>query len=156
MGFALVLAGLLMIVTGARGTYAAFGAQIAKDFTGPPGQNFTYFLVGIGAVGALGYIDALRTVSRLFMVLVIISIFLANKGFFAQFTAALKQGPIAPQLPETGSAATPAAISSGAALSNQQGGLTVFGANPPATSGQAKANGWFNYLFGTGTNTPGP
>lgn len=97
MGFALIIAGLLMIVTGGRGTYAAFGAQVAKDFTGPPGQNFTYWIVALGAVGAVGYIDALRTISRLLLVLVIIGIFLSNKGFFAQFQAALKQGPVAPQ-----------------------------------------------------------
>lgn len=153
MGFALVVAGLLMIVTGGRGTYAAFGAQVAKDFTGPPGQNFTYFLVGIGAVGALGYVQSLRTISRLFMLLVIISIFLANKGFFAQFTQALKTGPVAPQAPAGTSAATPAAIASGAALSNQQSGSTLFGPNPPSNSGQASFNGWMNYLLGTGTST---
>lgn len=113
MGFALVIAGLLMIVTGGRGTYAQFASQVSKDFTGPPGQNFTYWLVALGAVGAVGYIEPLRTVSRLFMVLIIIGIFLSNKGFFAQFQKALAQGPQAPQAPaETSSNSSPGAVQS--------------------------------------------
>lgn len=95
MGYALVIAGLLMVVTGGRGTYQQFGKLIAGDFTGP--NNFTYWIVGLGAVGAVGYIDALRTISRLFMALVIIGLFLSNKGFFAKFTEALKTGPVAPE-----------------------------------------------------------
>lgn len=83
-----------MIVTGAKGTYAAFGSQLAGDFTGP--GNFTYWVAAIGAVGAVGYVDALRTVSRLFLTLILISMVLANKGFFNQLTAALKSGPVAP------------------------------------------------------------
>jgi hypothetical protein len=121
MGFALVVAGLLMVVTGARGTYASFGQQVASDFTGP--NNFTYWLVGIGSVGAIGYIDSLKTFSRLFMTLVIISMLLSNKGFFAKFTEALKTGPVAPQAP--GSNATPSAAGSSANSVGVQGGPSL-------------------------------
>lgn len=100
-----------MIVTGAKGTYAQFGSQVASDFTGP--GNFTYWVAAIFGIGALGYIDALRTFSRLFMALILISMVLANKGFFAKFTAALKQGPVAP--PQTaGATAANQSTSSGA------------------------------------------
>lgn len=111
-----------MIVTGAKGTYAQFGQQVAADFTGP--GNFTYWIAAIGAVGAVGYIDALKTVSRLFMALLLIVLVLSNKGFFAKFSAALKQGPVAPQSNTT---FTP---STGAGLT---GNNDATGASKPAT-----------------------
>jgi hypothetical protein len=95
MPFALVTIGLLMIVTGAKDTYAQFGSQIVKDFTGA--NNFTFWIVGLGSVGALGYIEQFRIFSRLFMTLIIIVMLLKNGGFFDQFTAALQSGPVAPE-----------------------------------------------------------
>lgn len=103
MAFVLVIAGLIMIVTGARGTYSQFGAQVASDFTGP--GNFLYFVAAIGSIGALGYVPALRTFSRWFMALILLAIVLSNKGFAAKLTEALNTGPIAPQ----GGTGTPAA-----------------------------------------------
>lgn len=139
MAFVLVTVGLLMIVTGAKGTYAAFGSQVASDFTGS--QPFTYWLAAIGAVGAIGYIDALKTFSRLFLTLILVSMVLANKGFFAKLTAALKQGPVAPPA-GTG---TPASLPPGTAQSM----LGAQGQSPgvpgeTGTYGQAKANQYFN------------
>lgn len=108
MAFVLVIAGLLMIVSGAKGTYAAFGKQLASDVNG----QFLYFAAAIGAVGSLGYIESLRTFSRLFMALILIVLVLANGGFAQKFMAALKQGPVAPQ-GGTGTPATNQAQSSG-------------------------------------------
>lgn len=107
MPFALVVIGLLMIVSGGRNTYQQFGAQIKGDFTGD--KNFTYWLASIGVVGAVGYIEPLRTFSRAFMVLIIVVMFLSNGGFFEKFTAALAKGPTTPQPvgeSATGNAAT--------------------------------------------------
>lgn len=92
MPFALVLIGLLMIVTGVRNTHAAFGKQIVSDFTGP--QNFTTWILAIGAMGSLGYIEALRPLSRTFMTLIIISFILKNGGVFDKFQEALAKGPL--------------------------------------------------------------
>lgn len=92
MPFALVLIGLLMIVTGARNTHAAFGQQIVADFTGP--QNYTTWMIAIGAMGSLGYIEALRPLSRSFMTLIIISFILKNGGVFDKFSEAIAQGPL--------------------------------------------------------------
>lgn len=107
MPFALVTIGLLMIVTGARDTYADFGAKVVSEFQGP--NNFTYWIAGIGGVGALGYYEPLRAFSRLFMTLIILTIFVkADTGFFDQFSAALKAGPVAPKTPDSENAgATP-------------------------------------------------
>lgn len=95
MPFVLVLVGILMIVTGAQGTYRQFGAQVASDFTGK--GNFVYWVASIGIVGAVGYIKSLETISRMLMALIIISMVLSNRGFFAKFAQAIKQGPKAPQ-----------------------------------------------------------
>ncbi len=98
MGFVFLIVGLLMIVTGGRGTYAQFGSQIAGEFQGQ--NNFTYQLVALGAIGALGYIPALQTISRWALAFILLVILLGNKnnaGFFPQFQAALKAGPTAPQ-----------------------------------------------------------
>jgi hypothetical protein len=140
MAFVLTTVGLLMIVTGARGTYAQFGSQVASDFTGS--QPFTYWLAAIGAVGAIGYIDALKTFSRLFLTLILVSMVLANKGFFAKFTAALKSGPVAP----TGSGAPATAALPTGSQSSMLGaqGQSPGIAGDTGTYGQAKANQYFN------------
>ena len=95
MPFALITVGLILVITGARNTYADFGNTLRGDFTGP--NNFTYWLVAFGIVGALGYIDALRTFSRMFLALILISMILANKGgVFNAITNALQSGPVNP------------------------------------------------------------
>lgn len=98
MPFVLIVTGLLMIVTGGLGTYAQFAAQLRKDFTGP--GNFLYWIVAIMAVGSIGYIENLKSFSRLFLALILISMLLSNRGFFAQLDAAIKSGPVAPDAPQ--------------------------------------------------------
>lgn len=145
MAFVLVTVGILMIVTGAKGTYSQFGSQVASDFTGS--QPFTYWLAAIGSIGALGYIDALRTFSRMFMALILVAMVIANKGFFAQLQAALKQGPVAPQ-----------GIGAPASSPNQPSSSTL-GAQgqPPASAGQGKFNQYMNTFlnFFTGKSASG-
>lgn len=102
MPFALVIVGLLLVVTGVKNTQAAFGAQVLSDFTGP--GNFTYWIASMGAVGALGYIPALKQFSIAFMTLLIIAMLLAEQkanatsgGFFGMLSTALNAGPATPQ-----------------------------------------------------------
>lgn len=95
MPIALIIIGIVMVVTGGRGTYSQFGSQLASEFQGQ--NSFTYWLIGIIGAGSLGYIPTLQTVSRLLMALIVLSIFLSHKGFFQQFQNALKQGPTQPQ-----------------------------------------------------------
>lgn len=147
MAFVFVMVGLLAIVTGAKGTYAQFGSQVVSDFTGS--KPFTWWVLAIGGIGALGYIDALRTFSRLFMTLILLSMLLSNRGFFTQLTAAIKAGPTPPQ-GGTGVPATNQASSSAAALpTSQQPTTGLFGqsAGQPGatgTSGQSKFNQYMN------------
>lgn len=93
MPFALVIIGLLMIVTGARDTYKDFGAQVTQDFTGE--GNFLYWIAALGAVGAVGYAPEFRTFSRVFMALIIVALILKNGGFFDKFSQALNTAPVA-------------------------------------------------------------
>jgi hypothetical protein len=141
MAFLFTIVGLLMIVTGVKGTYAQFGAQIAGDFTGS--QPFTYWVAAILGIGSLGYIDALRTVSRLFLALILISMVLANGGFFTKLTAALKQGPVAPQ----GGSGAPA---SGDSIGSQIGTALGNIIKGSLGSGTAPTTG----LFGKNDPTP--
>ena len=94
MPFALVTIGLIMIVTGAKDTYDAFGSQVVGDFTGP--GNFTYWIASLGAVGAVGYVPEFRGFSRAFMALIIIAMVIRNGGFFDKFKSALSSGPTKP------------------------------------------------------------
>lgn len=95
MPFALVFIGLVLVVTGAKGTMRELGAELREDFIGP--GNFTWWIASLGAIGALGYIPELRSFSRWFMALIIISMIISNRGFFAKFTEALQSGPESPQ-----------------------------------------------------------
>jgi hypothetical protein len=118
--------------------------------------NFIFWILALGSIGALGYVKDLRQFSHYFMALILISMILSNRGFFAKLSEAIKAGPTAPtaQSQPSGSS-TPITQNSsssdiaGAITSNQQG----VGGSAPATAGQGKFNGWMNYLFGTGTVT---
>ena len=94
MPYALVVIGLIMIVTAVLNTYAAFGAQVVADFTGP--KSFIVWILALGSVGALGYINDFRQFSHYFMALILISMILSNRGFFAKLQEALASGPVAP------------------------------------------------------------
>ncbi len=87
MPFALVIIGIIMIITGAKGTQDDLGNQLLKDFTGE--NNFMYWIVAIGGVGALGYIKPIQPFSRAFMALIIVAMVIRNGGFFDKFTEAL-------------------------------------------------------------------
>jgi hypothetical protein len=107
MPFALVVIGLIMIITGAQNTHKAFGAQVVKDFQNGPNCNpmqgqfqncgFIWWVSSLVAIGALGYIKPLEAFSRWFMALIIISIILANQGFFGKLQQGISAQPTTPQ-----------------------------------------------------------
>jgi hypothetical protein len=90
MPFALILVGVVLIVAAVRNTVTNSATTpglvtlVKGDFTG--NNNFTYWMVVILVLGALGYIDAIKPLSRIFMALVIVVLFLSNGGFFAKFS----------------------------------------------------------------------
>lgn len=87
MPFALVAIGVLLIVSAIRNTAGQLAQQLAGDLSGK--NNFLFWLAGLGAVGALGYIPALRTFSRVLLALIILVMALSNNGFFTKFEAAI-------------------------------------------------------------------
>lgn len=89
MPFLFIVSGVVMIVSAVRGTQDDLVALLKADFTGK--GNFIYWLISILLIGAIGYIPSLRPVSRAFLVLVVIVLFLKNGGVFTQFTNAIAQ-----------------------------------------------------------------
>lgn len=87
MAFALSIIGLLLVISGFQNTHKELGAQLASEFTGK--NNFIFWIAAIGIIGSLGYVKTLEPFSRMFLVLILVSIFLSNKGFFSQFNNAL-------------------------------------------------------------------
>lgn len=122
MPFALVTIGLLLVITGFQDTYKQTGAQVAKDFTGS--GNFVYWLIAIGVVGAIGYNKTLQPFSRALMALLIIVIFLSNKGFFAQLNPAIQTGTSTQPLPAGGG--VPISVSSGGSGGGNNNSGTFF------------------------------
>lgn len=84
MPFVFGIAGVLLVVSGVRGTTSQLMALLKQDFTGYP--NYLEWMVAIMIVGALGYIQQLATLSKLFMTAILIGLLFSNKGFFAAFT----------------------------------------------------------------------
>jgi uncharacterized membrane protein HdeD (DUF308 family) len=86
MAFAISAIGLIMVLTGINNTYAQFAAELQNDF----GTGYLKWAAAMLIVGAFGYIPELKTLSIAFMVLILLSIFLSNKGgVFGQVTQAL-------------------------------------------------------------------
>lgn len=88
MPFALAIIGIVLIITGIRGTVTgtnpSLTSLVKSDFTGQ--GNYIYWLVAILLLGSLGYIESLKTLSRAFMTLVVIVLFIGvwkkNPMFF--------------------------------------------------------------------------
>lgn len=99
MPYIFIIIGLVMVIAAVRNTVAdtkdangnvtdaGLATLLKHDFTGQ--NNYIYWVVSILIIGAIGYIKPLQPVSRAFMLLVIIVLFLSNKGVFAQFNSAL-------------------------------------------------------------------
>ena len=88
MPFVIVLIGIMLISSGARNRASQLGALIANDFSGS--GNFFAWVAAIGAVGAVGYYEPMKPVSRLFLFLVLLSMLLSNRGFFANLLDAVQ------------------------------------------------------------------
>lgn len=91
MAFVFIIIGLVLVISGVRDTQAQLWAQVQKDFTPPQQQgqhSFLAWFFAILIIGAIGYIDELKELSRAFLVLVILVLFLSNNGFFSQLQAA--------------------------------------------------------------------
>lgn len=87
MSFVLVIIGLFMLISGVRGTHGELAELLKEDFVGP--NNYFKWVVAMLIVGSLGYIKPIRPIANGILVLVILGLFLSNKGFFTQLTSQL-------------------------------------------------------------------
>lgn len=93
MSFVLIIIGVFILVAGVRGTQNELWQLLQGDFS--PSQqkqgqhSFTAWFLAILIIGAVGYVKDLRSLSRAFLALIIIVLFLSNGGFFANFFSSL-------------------------------------------------------------------
>ncbi len=86
-----LLVGILLIVVAVNNKMSDLTGLIKEDFktsNGVPG--FHIWIVAIFVTGALGYVKSLRPVANAFLVLIIVSLILSNKGFFAKFKSGIE------------------------------------------------------------------
>jgi len=89
MPFVFIIAGIVLLVSGVRETSSELLTLLKGDVTGP--KNFGNWILAILLIGALGYIQDFRSLSRAFLVLVLIVLVIAEDkntsgGFFSKFT----------------------------------------------------------------------
>lgn len=89
MAFVFIIVGVILVTAGIRDKQDELWALLQKDFSpaAQQGNNHSFlpWFFAILVIGALGYIEELKPVSRAFLVLVIIVLFLAPNGFWNQF-----------------------------------------------------------------------
>lgn len=84
MPFAFLLLGSMFVIAGVRGKDEQLFTLIKGDFSGKP--SFLSWMVAVLLIGALGYIEPIKPISRALLVLIVIVLFLTNGGFFQKFT----------------------------------------------------------------------
>lgn len=94
MPFVFIVVGIGFVVIAIRGTQATAFQLLQSEFSGA--NSFIKWALAIFILGALGYIQTIRPVTRALLALVLLVIFLVNgKGLFAQFNAQIAH-PTAP------------------------------------------------------------
>ena len=104
MPILLIFVGAVLISSAIAGRTADLGTQLQRDFTGP--GNFLYWLAAIVMIGLVGMFEPLHKASRLFLLLLVLSMLLANgRGVFDRLFAALGLPAAAARAAATGSQA---------------------------------------------------
>lgn len=78
MPFIAIFIGICLVIVGAQNTQSQFFQLLETD-----SQGFGKWALAIFAIGALGYIKAIRPITDAFLVLVVMGLFFSNSGFFA-------------------------------------------------------------------------
>ena len=95
MPFVFAVVGIVFLIAGVRGTSDELTELLKGDVTGQ--NNFVYWILAIGVLGSLGYVDTLRPFSRALLVLVLVVLVLTEGkqtgggGLFQKFTQAVHQ-----------------------------------------------------------------
>lgn len=120
MPFAFIIVGIVLLISGIRGSASSLITLLQADLTGS--DNFIYWILAILAIGSLGYIEDFKGLSRAFLALVLIVLVIAEDkgstgGFFAEFTNAIKS---------VTSSSTPSSVSPTVASSTTSSGDSDF------------------------------
>lgn len=84
------LVGLMLVISGIRGTNKDLVEVLRDDFTGP--NNFVFWVLAMAILAALGSVKSIRPVTQGFLVLVIIVIFLRNDNLITKFVTQIRNG----------------------------------------------------------------
>lgn len=84
MAFVLIIFGVAFLLAGYHGNASKLFSKIGGEFSGTP--SFGKWAIAILTIGGLGYIKPFKTISDAFIILVLVVLFLSNKGFFASFS----------------------------------------------------------------------
>lgn len=82
MPYVLLLFGAVLFVSGIRGTNKDLWALVKGDFTG--NKSFLVWVAALAIVGGAGYIKPLKGLSVAFMTLLLLVLFISNKGVITQ------------------------------------------------------------------------
>lgn len=94
MPYILLLFGVPMFVSGVKGTEKDLWSLVVGDFTGS--GSFLFWVASIAVVGGAGYIKPLRPLSVAFMSLLLLVLFIKNKGVVSQLQSFVNnQAPVA-------------------------------------------------------------
>lgn len=124
MIFAIIITGILLIVSALKNTQHKLGEQLALDVLGKDG--FLLWAICILAIGAIGWIPGLKPASRNLLWLLLVVILVRNGGIWANAETAL----------QSASALGPAPSVAPKPLASQSSGsATTSAANGSASSG---------------------
>ena len=108
MPFVLLFLGILFLIVAVRGTQDTFFSLLKSEFIGT--NSFIVWGAALVILGLLAYVKPIRPAAQAMMGLVLLIIFLANKGgVFSQFNAALRAPATINAPANTSATATPAA-----------------------------------------------
>lgn len=84
----LLVVGVFLVIVAINDKMKELGGLAKEDLS--LGRNgFIPWIIAVYVIGALGYVKTARPVANGFLVLIVVSIFIANRGFFDKFTQAL-------------------------------------------------------------------
>jgi|WetSurMetagenome_2_1015567.scaffolds.fasta_scaffold01633_6 hypothetical protein len=107
MPLALLVVGLMLLVSAMRGTTNALGSQLKKDLFGDGQQGgFIVWVVIIAILAVAGGVGAsygrkdVRNLTQLFMFVVLTALILRNPNVFQQFVEQINAAPVSPKVDE--------------------------------------------------------
>lgn len=94
MPIALLIVGIFLAVAGIKNNAATVGTVLKDDFSGA--GSFWYWIAAVVIIGSVGYYTKAETVSRMFLVLIVLVFALSNEGIYSRIVAALENPQPAP------------------------------------------------------------